>query len=87
MHWRYQLEAAIQSAHVEGVRTGAISWSAVVTLYGALIWLTGSPIASINRALAVAKLQGPETGLDALEAFGADERLKSYQLYWAPRAS
>ena len=54
---RYQLEAAIQSAHVEGARTGSMSWAAVVSLYDALVQLTGSPVAFINRALAVAELQ------------------------------
>lgn len=83
---RYQLEAAIQSAHVEGVRTGATSWTAIVTLYDALVELTSSPVASINRALAVAELEGPHAGLAALETAGADQRLNSYQPYWAARA-
>jgi RNA polymerase sigma-70 factor (ECF subfamily) len=83
---RYQLEAAIQSAHVEGARTGTTAWAAVVSLYDALVRLSGSPVASINRALAVAELQGPEAGLAALEAAEADRRLDSYQPYWAARA-
>jgi RNA polymerase sigma-70 factor (ECF subfamily) len=84
---RYQLEAAIQSALVEGARTGIVSWAAVVSLYDALIQLTNSPVASINRALAVAELEGPGTGLAALETVSADRRLKSYQPYWAARAN
>lgn len=84
---RYQLEAAIQSAHVEGVRTGTISWPAVVSLYDALVQLTGSPVASINRALALAELQGPDAGLAALEAAAADRRIELYQPYWAARAN
>jgi RNA polymerase sigma-70 factor (ECF subfamily) len=84
---RYQLEAAIQSAHVEGARTGSVSWAAVVSLYGALIQLTSSPVALINRALAVARLQGPDAGLAALEAAGADRRVESYQPHWAARAT
>lgn len=84
---RYQLEAAIQSAHVEGARTGSMSWAAVVSLYDALVQLTGSPVAFINRALAVAELEGPQAGLAALEAAGADRRLESYQPYWAARAN
>jgi RNA polymerase sigma-70 factor (ECF subfamily) len=84
---RYQLEAAIQSAHVEGARTGAVSWAAVVTLYDALVQLTSSPVALINRALAVAELEGPDAGLAALETAGADKRLESYQPYWAARAN
>jgi RNA polymerase sigma-70 factor (ECF subfamily) len=84
---RYQLEAAIQSAHVEGARTGSVSWAAVVSLYDALVQLTSSPVALINRALAVAELQGPDAGLAALEAASADGRVKSYQPHWAARAN
>ena len=84
---RYQLEAALQSAHVEGVRTGSVSWAAIVSLYDALVRLTHSPVAVINRALAVAELQGPAAGLAALEAAGADRRVGSYQPYWAARAN
>jgi len=84
---RYQLEAAIQSAHVEGARTGTVSWAAIVSLYDALVELTGSPVAMMNRALAVAELEGPDAGLAALEAAGADRRVESYQPYWAARAN
>jgi RNA polymerase sigma-70 factor, ECF subfamily len=84
---RYQLEAALQSAHVEGARTGSVSWPAVVSLYDALVELTASPVAFINRSLAVAELQGPDAGLAALEAAGADRRVDSYQPYWAARAN
>jgi predicted RNA polymerase sigma factor len=84
---RYQLEAAIQSAHVEGARTGSVSWAAVVTLYDALTQLTSSPVAFINRALAVAELEGPHAGLAALETAGVDQRVESYQPYWAARAN
>jgi RNA polymerase sigma-70 factor, ECF subfamily len=84
---RYQLEAAIQSAHIEGARTGAVSWAAVVTLYDALAQLTSSPVAFINRALAVAELEGPHAGLAALETAGVDQRVESYQPYWAARAN
>ena len=84
---RYQLEAAIQSAHVEGARTGSVSWAAVVSLYDALAQLTRSPVAFINRALAVAELEGPHAGLAALEEAGVDPRVQSYQPYWAARAN
>jgi RNA polymerase sigma-70 factor (ECF subfamily) len=84
---RYQLEAAIQSAHVEGARTGSVSWRVVVGLYDALVEWTNSPVARLNRALAVAEIQGPNAGLAALEAAGVDHRLDSYQPYWAARAN
>jgi RNA polymerase sigma-70 factor (ECF subfamily) len=84
---RYQLEGALQSAHVEGARSGSVSWAAIVSLYDALVGLTSSPVAFINRALAVAELLGPDAGLAALEAAGADRRVDSYQPYWAARAN
>jgi RNA polymerase sigma-70 factor (ECF subfamily) len=84
---RYQLEAALQSAHVEGARTGSPSWGAIVALYDALVQLTQSPVAFLNRALALAEYQGPQAGLAALDSAGADRRLDSYQPYWAARAN
>jgi RNA polymerase sigma-70 factor, ECF subfamily len=84
---RYQLEAALQSAHVEGARSGSASQAAIVSLYDALVRLTSSPVVFINRALAVAELHGPDAGLVALEAAGADQRVDSYQPYWAARAN
>jgi RNA polymerase sigma-70 factor (ECF subfamily) len=84
---RYQLEAAIQSAHIEGARTRSISWSAIVTLYDALVELTGSPVASINRAIAIAEVDGPAAGMRALNEVSADPRMSAYQPYWAARAN
>lgn len=80
-------EAAIQSAHVEGVRTGAISWAAVVSLYDTIVELTGWPVAGINRALAIAELQGPRMQ-DWRRWMPYPRTLgwNSYQRYWAARA-
>jgi RNA polymerase sigma-70 factor (ECF subfamily) len=83
---RYQLEAAIQSAHVDRRRTGRANWAAVVELYDALSALTGSPVVAINRALAIAELQGARAALDAMQEMFADARLAEYQPYWAARA-
>jgi RNA polymerase sigma-70 factor, ECF subfamily len=84
---RYQLEAAIQSAHIAGARAGSPRWKEILPLYDALIELTASPVASINRALVLAETEGPEAGLAALDALSDDKRLDSYQPYWAARAS
>jgi len=83
---RYQLEAALQSAHVHRRRTGDANWAAVVRLYDALAALTGSPVVAINRALAIAELHGAGAALEALQAVAADARLAEYQPYWAARA-
>ena len=83
---RYQFEAAIQSAHVERRRTGRANWTQVVELYDALQVYSPSPVVAINRALAVAERDGPQAGLDALEAIAGDARLREYQPWWAARA-
>ncbi|HLY42155.1 MAG TPA: DUF6596 domain-containing protein [Terracidiphilus sp.] len=83
---RYQLEAALQSAHVDRCRTGKPNWEAVVTLYGAHFALTGSPVAALNRSVALAEVEGPEAGLNAMNEIASDPRLAEYQPYWAARA-
>ena len=83
---RYQLEAAVQSAHVVRRMTGRADWSAIAALYGALQAMTGSPVVAINRAVALAESEGPESGLAVLDEAAADARLADYQPYWAARA-
>jgi predicted RNA polymerase sigma factor len=83
---RYQLECALQSAHVYRCRTGNSNWSHVVRLYDTLLALTGSPVVAINRALAIAELHGVEDALSAMPDLANDRRLAEYQPYWAARA-
>jgi RNA polymerase sigma-70 factor (ECF subfamily) len=80
---RYQLEAAVQSAHVARCRTGTANWEQVVEIYDALLAITASPVVAINRALAVAEVHGAQAGLDAMPDSNADARLAEYQPYWA----
>ncbi len=83
---RYQLEAALQSAHVDRRRSGRANGVQIVQLYDALLALSGSPVVAINRALAIAELQGAEAGVQAMPDPAADARLNEYQPYWAARA-
>jgi RNA polymerase sigma-70 factor (ECF subfamily) len=84
---RYQLEAAIQSAHATRAWRGEADWDAIILLYQALSELTGSPVARLNAAAAVARRDGPETGLAIAEALASDfPVLRDYQPYWALRA-
>ena len=76
----------MQSAHVHRCRTGQANWAAVVQLYDALFALAGSPVVAINRALAIAEIQGVSAALDALQEVAADVRIAEYQPYWAARA-
>jgi RNA polymerase sigma-70 factor, ECF subfamily len=80
---RYQLEAAIQSAHIAQRLTGANCWPAIVALYDHLVSLTNSPVAVLNRAAALAEVAGADAALAELCAIATDKRIRGYQPYWA----
>lgn len=82
---RFQLEAAIQSAHVERMRGQAVDWSAVALLYRGLVQIAPTLGASVGEAAALAQARGPERGLDRLDQIAADLAAE-YQPYWAVRA-
>jgi RNA polymerase sigma-70 factor (ECF subfamily) len=84
---RYQLEAAVQSAHAVRRSAGRADWAAIRKLYDALEAITGSPVVAINRAIAIAETDGAAAGLVALDAVSGDGRLSEYQPYWAARAA
>ncbi|CCV04163.1 ECF-family sigma factor [Mesorhizobium metallidurans STM 2683] len=83
---RYQIEAAVQSAHAARRLTGRTDWLAIRELYAALLSIAGSPVVAINRAVAIAETDGAAAGLAALYVLGDDKRLADYQPYWAARA-
>lgn len=84
---RYQLEAAIQSAHAARLDRGEADWDAIALLYSGLAHLTGAAPAHLNAAAAIARRDGAHAGLAAAEAaLGRFPSLKSYQPYWALRA-
>jgi RNA polymerase sigma-70 factor (ECF subfamily) len=83
---RFQLEAALQSAHVHRCRTHRPNWDEVVQLYDALLAIAPSPVIAVNRASALAEWDGPQAALDALAPYSDDPRLSEYQPYWATRA-
>jgi RNA polymerase sigma-70 factor, ECF subfamily len=80
---RYQLEAAIQSAHIAQRLTGANCWPAIVSLYDHLAALTNSPVAVLNRSVALAEVAGPVAALAELSGISKDRRMLGYQPYWA----
>ena len=65
---RFQIEAAIQQVHVNGVRKGQIDWKAVLLLTEGLCKLWPTQGAEVSRAAAIAEVFGPEKGLEALDA-------------------
>ena len=82
---RFQLEAALQSAHVEGARRGQTDWSAIAVLYEGLLRATPTAGAFVGRAAALAEAESPAAGLSALNRIDPS-LIKSYQPYWAVRA-
>jgi len=82
---RFQLEAAIQSAHAERARSGRTDWAAIALFYEQLIRIAPALGTRAGYAAAVAEANGPEAGLAVLEAIDADAR-SQYQPYWAVRA-
>ena len=83
---RFQLEAAIQSAHAVRAHKGESDWHAIAGLYDALSQLTGSPVVAVNRAVAIARSTNAANGLTQLDLISSDKRLQQYQPYWAARA-
>ena len=84
---RFQLEAAVQSAHAARRLSGTTDWPAIVQLYDGLLALTGSVVVAINRAVAIAEAGNLAQALAALDALEGDGRLAQYQPYWAARAA
>ncbi len=83
---RYQVEAAIQSAHAARRATGETDWPAIAALYDALAVLAPTPVVAINRAAAIGQAEGAARGLEALGQVADDPRMADYQPYWAARA-
>ena len=79
---RFQLEAAIQSAHARRALTGHADWESIALLYEGLVRLSPTIGALVGRAAAVAEARGAAMGWALLEAISA-EAVKSYQPYWA----
>ncbi|XVU30072.1 RNA polymerase sigma factor [Actinoplanes sp. CA-054009] len=81
---RYQILAAINAVHTYARDFAATDWSQVVALYDQLAGLDPSPIVALNRAVAVAELDGPEVALSTVDHLG--DRLDAYHLFHATRA-
>jgi RNA polymerase sigma-70 factor (ECF subfamily) len=72
----YQVQAAIAAIHSRAVRAADTDWQEIDTLYGVLEKLQPSPVVTLNRAVAVAKLRGPAAALEMIEPLG--EKLQGY---------
>jgi RNA polymerase sigma-70 factor (ECF subfamily) len=80
----YQVLAAINAVHTSARDAGDTDWSQVVALYDQLVRLDPSPVVALNRAIAVAELDGPQVALAYVDRL--EDRLAGYHAYHAARA-
>jgi RNA polymerase sigma-70 factor (ECF subfamily) len=78
----YQVQAAIQAVHSDAARAEETDWWQVLQLYNQLIALTPSPVVELNRAVAVAEVEGPDAALSLIDGL----QLDGYYLYHSIRA-
>ncbi len=82
----YQLQAAIVAVHAEARTAGETDWRQIAALYRELARADGSPVISLNHAVAVAMSEGMGKGLAMIDELGSSGELDSYHLYHAARA-
>jgi RNA polymerase sigma-70 factor (ECF subfamily) len=82
----YSLQAAIAGEHCKAQRAEDTDWRRIVRLYDQLEQAQPSPVVSLNRAVAVAMAEGPQSGLELIDELAASGELDDYHLFHAARA-
>jgi RNA polymerase sigma-70 factor (ECF subfamily) len=82
----YAVQAAIAALHCRAARAEDTDWRQILALYHVLAGLQPSPVVSLNRAVAVAMVQGPEPALALLDVLAASGDLEDYHLLHSARA-
>ena len=82
----FALQAAIAAAHCRASRPTDTDWREIIRLYDQLERMQPSPVISLNRAVAVAMAEGPQTGLALIDELAATNELEDYHLLHAARA-
>src|SRR5581483_11880420 len=85
----YQIQAAIAALHDEAASTDVTDWRQIVALYDVLLAMADSPMARLSRAIALAMVEGPRAGLealDALEGLEGNHRLDAARAHLLERA-
>ncbi|HEY2698853.1 MAG TPA: DUF6596 domain-containing protein [Pseudonocardiaceae bacterium] len=82
----YQLQAAIAATHADAARAEDTNWRQVHILYKILERIAPNPMVTLNRAVALAELEGPAAGLDLLSTLDDDERMSGHHRLAAVRA-
>jgi len=80
------LQAGIAAVHCRAARAEETDWREIVRLYDLLMLAQGSPVISLNRAVAVAMAEGPRRGLELMKELGTASDLENYHLLHAARA-
>jgi RNA polymerase sigma-70 factor (ECF subfamily) len=83
----YHLEAAIASVHAAAPSIEETDWAAIVSLYDKLVARAPSPVIALARAIAIGQAEGPELGLEALDAIADRDRLAAYPFLPAARGT
>jgi RNA polymerase sigma-70 factor (ECF subfamily) len=78
----YQIQAAINAVHSDAPTAEATDWQQIVRLYDQLLRVAPGPVVALNRAVAIAEVEGPAAGLTLVDALDLD----GYHLYHAVRA-
>jgi len=81
----YQLQAAIAAVHDEAPSAEATDWPQIMALYEVLLRVSENPVVSLNHAVAVAMVHGPQAGLDLLTGLASDERIAADRRFHAVR--
>jgi RNA polymerase sigma-70 factor, ECF subfamily len=82
----YTIQAAIAAVHAEAETAAATDWRQIVALYNHLVRIQPSPVVYLNRAVAIAECDGPETGLAHIDALLEHGELANYYLAHSARA-
>jgi RNA polymerase sigma-70 factor (ECF subfamily) len=82
----YAIQAAIGAVHAQAPAAAATDWAQIVALYGLLLQAEPSPVVELNRAVAVAMRDGPQSGLTLIDAILARGDLQNYHLAHSARA-
>jgi RNA polymerase sigma factor (sigma-70 family) len=82
----YQLQAAIAAVHAEATRAEDTDWEQIAALYELLERISPNPVVRLNRAVAVAMVDGPTAGLDLLATLDTDDRMAGHHRVVAVRA-
>jgi predicted RNA polymerase sigma factor len=82
----YQLQAAIAAVHAEAARAEDTDWAQIAALYEVLERISPNPVVRLNRAVAVAMVDGPTAGLDLLATLDTDDRMAGHHRVVAVRA-